>query len=147
GRKSRHDGSHRDSGERSARKNGVYGGGNSGIDIAVALPSIVLLFGGCIVEGAVLHNRTTKSEARAKTAERGFLRLRLKRFGRIEGAVLREDESIAMDRIGPGTSDDIDRPAGSTSRFGREAVVDDLKFLDDFRGKLGAAGAAVLVIV
>ncbi len=52
-----------------------------------------------------------------------------------------------MNRICPGTSDDIDRTSRGSTRLRRKTIVDHLKFLHDFRRKLGAARACVLVVV
>ncbi len=52
-----------------------------------------------------------------------------------------------MNRICPGAGDDVDGAARGSAGLRREAVIDDLKFLDDFGRKLGATRTRVLVVV
>ncbi len=125
----------------------IYGGSGGGVDIRADLAAIMLLFGGDIVERLVLDDRAAQGKAGAKAAEGGLARFGLERIARIEGAVLREKEGVAVNGVGAGARDDVDRAARGAAGFGGETVVDDLKFLDDFRGQFGAAGAGEFVVV
>src|SRR5260370_22593930 len=52
-----------------------------------------------------------------------------------------------MNRVCPRSSDDIDRTSRGSARLCGKAIVDHLKFLHDFRPKLGTPRTCILVVV
>jgi hypothetical protein len=93
----------------------------------------VFLLGCHIIERPVLGDRTTQGDSHT-IAPKGRLRLLdLERIARVEGGALYEEERVAVNEIRSGARDHVDRAARRPARFRRKPVVDDLKFLDDFR--------------
>ena len=134
-------------GKCSCREERIYGGRDGGVDIRADLPPIVLLFDGDIVERLVLHNRAAQGKASPKAPKGRLALFCLERVPRIERAVLRENEGVSVNRVCPGTRDDVDRTARGSARLRRETVVDHLKFLHDFRRQFGSARTSKFVVV
>ena len=133
--------------ESARREERIDRGCDGGIDVRPVLASIVLLLDRHIVKRSILDDRAAQRKPGAIAAEGWFPRFVLERVARIERCVLRKNKCVAVNRICSRARDDVDRPAGSSARFRREAILHDLKFLDDFRRKFGAARSGVLVVV
>src|SRR5579863_108 len=101
--------------KRAACERQVDGGCHCRVNVRVDLTAIVLLLGRHIVESPILHDGTAEGKASPKTSERRLLRFRLKWFRCVERAVLSENERVAMNCVGSGTRDDVNRPAGRSA--------------------------------
>ncbi len=117
------------------------------VDVRAALAAIMFLLDGHVIKCSVFDGRTAQCETRAIAAERRFSRFVLERVARIERRVLRKNKCVAVNRICSRPRNHIDRSAGSSARFRREAILNDLKFLHDFRRQFGAARSCVLIVV
>ena len=90
---------------------------------------------------------TAGREARAEAIRIGFAGGAFEGGRGVEGAVLDEEERVAVLDFRAGTSFDVDRAASRAAGLGGVAVVDELKVADGFGGELGTAEAGVLVVV
>ena len=118
-----------------------------GVDVRADLSPIMLLFDGGVVERLVLHNRAAQGKACPKPLKGRLALFCLERVPRIERTVLRENEGVPVNRIGPGTCYHVYRTARGPAGLRRETVVDYLKFLHDFRRQFRSARTRKFIIV
>jgi hypothetical protein len=77
----------------------------------------VFLFDGDVVKGPVLDYGSAQGKAGAEASKRRLAGLRFERVARIECAVLRKQERVAVNGVRPGTSDDVDRTSRGSARL------------------------------
>jgi hypothetical protein len=70
-----------------------------------------------VIKRFVLDDRSTQGKASAEAPKRWLAGLGFERVACIECAVLRKWERVAVNRVCPGTSDDIDRTSLGSARL------------------------------
>src|SRR6266550_1182765 len=93
----------------------------------------MFLFEGGVVKRFVLDDRSAQGKTSAEASKRWLGRLSFER--------------VAVNCVCPRASDYVNRTSRGSSRLCGKAIVDHLKFLHDFRRKLGTTRACVLVVV